>query len=178
MNRLAALLVVIAGGGCTVSYPNSTSGLPDASACMIPPPVAYPTTPPSFAVLGMATVTLPDKLAAYSIVSNGVGSYTLSWTNASDDATCFTGLITGIDAFTMVGGVSGHETVGVLSPTQLGFAGAPGTTTEGISFFEEVDPIIVDVQIGGMATGNIYYIAGSDGVDAPAGVDPAAFHSP
>jgi hypothetical protein len=163
---------------CLVTHDNPTNGRPPLGSCAAPMAVAYTDTFPVFHILANAETATPDLAQAYSIVSNGLGTYTLSWTNGTDADICFNGRVTGIDAFENLAGVSGFETITALSPKQIGFASAPGTYTDGVTFFEETDPIIVDVFIGGDETNNIYYTDGAQDVDGPTGADPASFQSP
>lgn len=176
--RAAVIAVVAACSGCLVTHDNPTNGRPALGSCAVPMPVTYTDTFSSFAILGDAETTTPDLAQAYSIVSNGVGTYTLSWTNGVNADICFNGRITGVDAFANVAGISGFEVITQLSPAQIGFADAPGTFIDGITFFAQVDPVIVDVYIGGDPTNNIYYTDSGSGVDGPTDDDPASFHSP
>ncbi len=173
-----ALLAVAACSGCLVTHNDPTNGRPPLGTCAVPMPVAYTDVPPTFDILGDAVTVTPDLAQAYSIVSNGIGTYTLNWTNGSDADICFNGRITGIDAFANVAGVSGFEVITQLSPKQIGFADAPGTFLDGITFFEQVDPVIVDVYIGGDPTNNIYYTDGATSAGRPTDADPASFRSP
>lgn len=150
------------------------------ATCQVPGPVTYTTNFELFHILGNASTAIPGGDRAYAITSNGQGTYRLTWSDTAGFSTCFTGRITGLDAFStaQVTGFSGGEVIQLISPNQIGFASVPGSGVDGVDFFAMRDPIYVDVYADGSPSVNIYYTDGSTALVTATGRNPVAFSSP
>ncbi len=182
---LLALCPVIALGvsstGCIVVHDHPVDGRPVLPAtCSVPSPVTYTASFPAYHVQAGQSVGVVAGDGAYYITSNGMGTYSVTWTNDVNIGDCFSGRITGIDNFnqSQVTGFSGLETVSLIAPNQIGFASTPGTAIDGVNFFAQQDPVYLDVYINASPSVNIYYPDGTTGLDTATGANPAAFLSP
>jgi hypothetical protein len=181
--RSAASILILSvplawlAAGCVVVHDNRPV-VP--ATCQVPGPVTYTTNFELFHILGNAATAIPGGDRAYAVTSNGNGTYRLTWSDTAGFSTCFTGRITGLDAFnaSQVTGFSGAETIQLISPNQIGFASVPNSAVDGVDFFAQRDPIYVDVYADGSPSVNIYYTDGSTSLVTATGRNPVAFSSP
>ena len=167
-------------GGCVVVHDNNHNQ-PVPNTCTVPAPVTYSSNFAAFHVLVNAnSPVIPAGDRAYAVTSNGTGTYRLAWTDNTGLSTCFSGRITGIDNFNaqQVTGLSGLETIQLISPNQIGFASIPGSTVDGVDFFAQQDPVYVDVYADNSQAVSIYYTDGTTTLPETTGTNPAAFLSP
>jgi hypothetical protein len=176
-----SLSIFIAGAsltGCIVEHDHVVPGVP--ATCDIPAPVTYTSGFTQLDVKANASTGIVGGVAAYAITTNGTGTYSLNWTDPTNANACFTGRITGNDAFieTQIAGVSGHEDFLLIAPNQIGFASVPGATIEGINFYLPHDPVFIDVSIDDSSNVSIYYTDASTGAITEDSINPVAFQSP
>jgi hypothetical protein len=182
MRTLTWLFSLLLGGGllsaCVVQHDHIVNGVPPT--CDLPSPVAYSSGFTQLDVKGGASASIPGSTPAYAITTNGVGTYSLNWTDPSNLGTCFTGRITSNVDFNQaqVVGVTGRENILLVAPNQIGFASAPGATVDGVNFFLPKDPVYIDVFADDSPSVTIYYTdAGTNQLTADT-INPVAFQSP
>ena len=173
-----ALLSASLLSGCVVVH-DHTYERPAPVTCAVPTFDNFQGQYPAFAVEAGGSFDYPSATAGYAITSNGDGTYHLVWTDPTNDATCFTGLVTGVSAFSQsqVTAVSGYETITLKQDNQIAFASVPGAALDGVDFFASADPVYLDVFADGVAITDIYFRNAATGAVEVTGENPVAFSS-
>ena len=184
LKSLIPLFAIVGGigllsAGCVVYHDNPNPN-PNPVVCNVPGPVTYTSSFAAFHILANASTVIAAGDAGFAITASGAHSYRLTYSDTANLATCFSGRITAIDNFgsSQVTGFSGHETIQLISPNQIGFASVPGSAVDGVDFVTDQDPVYVDVYADNSPSVNIYYTDGDTGFVQTTGANPAAFYSP